>query len=89
VRLEAPQEADWLLLISLWAAYNRYLAHVIAHVPASKLGTQCRIDSRNPVPPSLSGRGLLNAYGSSSFPDWRDQPGLSTAFPRTAFRFTA
>ena len=49
VRLEAPQEADWLLLISLWAAYNRYLAHVIAHLPASKLGIQCRIGSGNPV----------------------------------------
>src|SRR5580692_6638154 len=30
VRVQAPQEADWSLLVSLWAAYNRYLAHIIA-----------------------------------------------------------
>jgi len=49
VRLQAPQEADWSLLVSLWAAYNRYLAHVIARLPASKLDTMCRIGSGNPV----------------------------------------
>jgi hypothetical protein len=45
VRVQAPQEADWPLLVSLWAAYNRYLAHVIARLPASKLDTVCRIGS--------------------------------------------
>src|SRR5260370_37560428 len=30
VRVQARQEADWELLVSLWAAYNRYIAHVIA-----------------------------------------------------------
>jgi hypothetical protein len=49
-RVQAPQEADWLLLVSLWAAYNRYLAHIIARLPASKLETPCRISSREPVP---------------------------------------
>jgi len=49
VRLQACQEADWSLLISLWAAYNRYLAHVIAHLPAAKLDTICRIGSGKPV----------------------------------------
>ncbi len=49
MRVQAPQEADWLLLVSLWAAYNRYLAHVIAHLPASKLDTLCRIGSGKPV----------------------------------------
>jgi hypothetical protein len=49
MRVQAPQEADWLLLVSLWAAYNRYLAHVIAHLPASKLETPCRIGSGKPV----------------------------------------
>jgi hypothetical protein len=49
VQVQAPQEADWLLLISLWAAYNRYLAHVIARLPAAKLGTVCRIGSGEPV----------------------------------------
>jgi hypothetical protein len=48
-RVQAPQEADWLLLVSLWAAYNRYLAHIIARLPASKLETPCRIASRELV----------------------------------------
>jgi hypothetical protein len=48
-RVQAPQEADWLLLVSLWAAYNRYLAHIIARLPASKLETSCRIGSGQPV----------------------------------------
>jgi DinB superfamily len=43
VRLQAPQEAEWPLLVSLWASYNRYLAHVIANIPASKLEAPCRI----------------------------------------------
>jgi hypothetical protein len=49
IRLQDPQEADWSLLVSLWAAYNRYLAHVIARLPASKLETVCRIGSGEPV----------------------------------------
>jgi len=49
VRVQAPQEADWELLVSLWAAYNRYLAHVIAHLPESKLGTPCRIGTGEEV----------------------------------------
>jgi hypothetical protein len=49
IRVEAVQDADWDLLISLWSAYNRYLAHVIAHLPASKLSTPCRIGDGQPV----------------------------------------
>lgn len=49
VRVQAPQDADWPLLISLWASYNRYLAHIIAHLPASKLETVCRIGDGEPV----------------------------------------
>lgn len=48
VRLQAPQEADWEILVSLWAAYNRYLAHIIARLPASKLSTLCHIGSGGP-----------------------------------------
>jgi len=50
VRVEAPQEADWRLLISLWASYNRYLAHIIAQLPASKMDTVCRIGDDEPLP---------------------------------------
>jgi DinB superfamily len=49
VRVQAVQEADWLLLVSLWAAYNGYLAHLIAHFPASKLNTPCLIGAGEPV----------------------------------------
>ena len=49
MRVQAAQDADWRLLVSLWASYNRYLAHVIAHLPASKLETPCRIGSGKPV----------------------------------------
>jgi hypothetical protein len=49
IRVQAPQEADWFLLVSLWASYNRYLAHIIARLPESKLETVCRIGSGKPV----------------------------------------
>jgi len=48
VRVQAPQEADWALLVSLWATYNRYLAHILARLPASKLETICRIGDNEP-----------------------------------------
>jgi hypothetical protein len=49
VRVQAVQEADWPLLVSLWASYNRYLAHVIARIPKDKLETVCRIGAGEPV----------------------------------------
>jgi len=49
VRVQAVEEADWTLLVSLWAGYNRYLAHGIAHLSVSKLETLCRIGSDEPV----------------------------------------
>ena len=49
VRVQAPNDADWNVLVSLWAAYNRYIAHVIARIPATKLETSCRIGSGEPV----------------------------------------
>lgn len=49
VRVEQPQEADWAMLVSLWAAYNRYLAHVIARLPPEKLETPCTIGGEKTV----------------------------------------
>jgi len=49
VGVQAVQEAGWPALVALWAAYNRYLAHVIAHLPAAKLKTVCRIGTNEPV----------------------------------------
>ena len=49
VRVQAVQEAPWPLLITLWADYNRFLAHVIAYLPDSKLDSACRIGTNEPV----------------------------------------
>ena len=49
VQAQAVQQADWLLLVSLWANYNRYLAHLIAQLPEEKMETVCRIGNREPV----------------------------------------
>jgi len=49
VRMQAPQEAPWLLLIGLWTNYNLYLAHVIAHLPPEKLDAVCKIGEDAPV----------------------------------------
>ena len=46
---QAFEDADWGMLIGLWVAYNRFLAHLIAHIPASKLQTPCRIGDGEPV----------------------------------------
>jgi hypothetical protein len=49
VRVQAIQEARWPVLVALWVSYNRFLAHVIAHLPADKLEAPCRIGSGQPV----------------------------------------
>ena len=48
-RLQAAGEARWALLVALWADYNRYLAHIIARLPADKLASRCRIGDGQPV----------------------------------------
>jgi DinB superfamily len=49
VRVQAPLEMSWPGLIGLWAGYNRYLAHVIAHLPEEALQAKCRIGAGEPV----------------------------------------
>jgi hypothetical protein len=49
VRVQAPANAAWPVLVSLWASYNRYLAHIIGHLPPDKLDVVCRIGSNEPV----------------------------------------
>lgn len=49
VRVQAFQQADWKELVALWAAYNRHLAHVVAHLPPTQLEVPCRIGSADPV----------------------------------------
>ena len=47
--VQGAQEAPWDVLVTLWAAYNRYLAHIIERLPAAKLDIACRIGSNQPV----------------------------------------
>src|ERR1700677_32793 len=42
-RAQFVQDAPWSMLIALWASYNRYLAHVIAHLPDGKLDVPIHI----------------------------------------------
>jgi hypothetical protein len=49
VRAQHFQHIAWDQLVSLWSAYNRFLAHVIAHLPEKKLQTTCKIGAENPV----------------------------------------
>jgi len=42
-------EADWALLIDLWAAYNLHLAWIVDHVAPGALETICRIGQNEPV----------------------------------------
>ena len=49
VRVQAVRNVPWSLLVALWKNYNLYLAHVIAHLPASQLDAQCRIGENEPV----------------------------------------
>jgi hypothetical protein len=48
-RAQAADEAEWSLLVALWANYNRYLAHVIARLPPGKLAVPIRIGQSEPV----------------------------------------
>jgi len=48
-RVQAAEEADWSLLVALWANYNRYLAHVLAHLPPAKLEVSIRVGQHEPV----------------------------------------
>jgi hypothetical protein len=48
VRVQRFQQARWSDLLGFWAAYNRFLAHVLSVVPEDKRTTPCWIGN-NPV----------------------------------------
>jgi hypothetical protein len=80
-RVQVPQEVDWSLLVSLWAAYNRYLAHVIARLPATKLGRSLPHRHRKAGNPRIPGERLCYASGPSSQTDRRHRLKLMRALP--------
>jgi len=49
VAVQNPNVASWELLVELWSAYNRYLAYVIAQLPASCAEAPCVIATRPPI----------------------------------------
>ena len=49
VATQAYQQRSWADLVGLWAAVNRHLAHVIAHIEPRALGTPCTIGEGAPV----------------------------------------
>ena len=46
VRSQRYAERSWEEIVTLWAAYNRHLAHVIAHIPEERGGTPVRVGSQ-------------------------------------------
>ena len=49
VKVQRYNECPWAVLVSLWAAYNRHLSHVIAGIPESAAQTPCNVGAENPV----------------------------------------
>jgi hypothetical protein len=52
VAVQQYNARSWRDLVELWSAYNRHLAHVIAHLPDDARNTVCRIE---PYPPATLG----------------------------------
>ena len=49
VDLQNFREMDWDFLVDLWTSYNRFLAHVLAVLPANAAGIICDIGSSAPA----------------------------------------
>jgi hypothetical protein len=49
VDLQQFREMDWSFLVDLWAAYNRFIAHVLTCLPEEAAGNICRIGDLKPV----------------------------------------
>jgi len=49
VRVQAVHQMAWPALVTFWASYNRYLAHILEHLPEGALSAKCRIGSAEPV----------------------------------------
>jgi DinB superfamily len=49
VDLQNFAEIDWNFLVDFWAAYNRFLAHVINNLPAEAAKVACNIADHEPA----------------------------------------
>src|SRR5450432_1688007 len=49
VELQNFDEIDWNFLVDFWAAYNRFLAHVIGQLPTEAAAVTCNIGDNPPA----------------------------------------
>ena len=49
VDLQRFADVDWNFLVDFWAAYNRFLAHVINNLPADAAKITCNIGNNKPA----------------------------------------
>src|ERR1043165_1575477 len=49
VELQRFADVDWNFLVDFWAAYNRFLAHVIGHLPVDAAKATCNIGNNAPA----------------------------------------
>ena len=49
VDLQRFADVDWNFLVDFWAAYNRFLAHVINNLPAEAAAVTCNIGNNKPA----------------------------------------
>ena len=49
VDLQRFSDVDWNFLVDFWAAYNRFLAHVINSLPAEAAKVTCNIGDNKPA----------------------------------------
>jgi hypothetical protein len=49
IAVQKPNLASWELLLELWSSYNRYLAHVLNHLPESCSEVPCKIGDHSAV----------------------------------------
>jgi hypothetical protein len=50
VSVQRWAEEDWLVIVELWIALNRHLAHLLVELPAGALSAPCRIGEQPAVP---------------------------------------
>jgi DinB superfamily len=49
IDLQNFAEIDWDFLVDFWAAYNRFLAHVINNLPGEAVAVVCNIGNNKPA----------------------------------------
>ena len=49
VQIQRYHNLDWKVLVGLWGNYNRFLAHVIHHLPESSFAVICHIGENKPA----------------------------------------